>query len=67
MATDILDNPDMQATYRRSVPLGRVGEPADVAEAVLFLASPASSYITGQLLDLDGGWGATARSILAID
>jgi NAD(P)-dependent dehydrogenase (short-subunit alcohol dehydrogenase family) len=65
MATDILDNPDMQATYRCSVPLGRVGEPADVAEAVLFLA--ASSYVTGQLLDLDGGWGATARSILAID
>jgi NAD(P)-dependent dehydrogenase (short-subunit alcohol dehydrogenase family) len=65
MATDILDNPDMVATYRRSVPLDRVGEPADVAEAVLFLASPASSYITGQLLDVDGGWGATARSILA--
>jgi 3-oxoacyl-[acyl-carrier protein] reductase len=36
-------------------PLGRQGQPEDVAEAVVFLASPASNYITGQILYVDGG------------
>jgi len=37
------------------VPIGRMGEPADVAGAVLFLSSPAASYITGVMLPVDGG------------
>ncbi|HYN08697.1 MAG TPA: SDR family NAD(P)-dependent oxidoreductase [Vicinamibacterales bacterium] len=37
------------------VPLGRVGLPADVADVVLFLVSPASRYITGQVINVDGG------------
>jgi NAD(P)-dependent dehydrogenase (short-subunit alcohol dehydrogenase family) len=41
------------------VPLGRPGEPEDVAKAVLFLASEAADYITGQLLHVDGGWVIT--------
>ncbi|HXU63326.1 MAG TPA: glucose 1-dehydrogenase [Polyangia bacterium] len=40
------------------IPLGRVGEPADVAAAVVFLASPAASMITGATLLIDGGWTA---------
>jgi meso-butanediol dehydrogenase/(S,S)-butanediol dehydrogenase/diacetyl reductase len=41
------------------IPLGRPGEPADVAPAVLFLASPAAGYITGAVLPVDGGTSAS--------
>jgi D-sorbitol dehydrogenase (acceptor) len=38
-----------------AVPLGRMGAPADIAGAAVFLASPAASYITAQTLNVDGG------------
>jgi 3-oxoacyl-[acyl-carrier protein] reductase len=38
-----------------SIPLGRLGKPKDVAEAVLFLASDDASFITGEILDVNGG------------
>jgi NAD(P)-dependent dehydrogenase (short-subunit alcohol dehydrogenase family) len=38
------------------IPMGRFGKPEDLAGAAVFLASPAASYITGQLLMVDGGW-----------
>jgi NAD(P)-dependent dehydrogenase (short-subunit alcohol dehydrogenase family) len=41
------------------IPLGRIGETADVVASVLFFASPASSFVTGQTLYLDGGLTAT--------
>ncbi|MFF3754851.1 SDR family oxidoreductase [Streptomyces sp. NPDC002018] len=44
------------------MPLGRVGEPEDIAAAVLFLSSPQGAYVTGQTLAVDGGWGTTAPS-----
>lgn len=47
--------PEMRRLYEKKILLGRVGEPADVAGAAVFLLSPASSYITGQVLVVDGG------------
>ena len=41
--------------YRERIPLGRVADPAEVASAVLFLASERASYITGATLDVNGG------------
>lgn len=52
---------DMLDAWARDVPLGRVGTPADVAEAVAFLASDAASYITGDDLVVSGGIGVHAR------
>ena len=46
---------DLKASILKEVPAGRLGLPEDVANAVLFLCSPASSYITGQTLTVDGG------------
>jgi len=40
---------------RKQIPLGRLGQPQDVADAVLFLASQAAEYITGHVLSIDGG------------
>ena len=45
----------VQAEMTKSIPLGRVGQPEDVANAVAFLAAEQSSYLTGQVLCVDGG------------
>jgi NAD(P)-dependent dehydrogenase (short-subunit alcohol dehydrogenase family) len=48
-------SPETLANRLARIPLGRLGEPEDVAEAVLFFASSASRYVTGQVLSVDGG------------
>jgi 3-oxoacyl-[acyl-carrier protein] reductase len=48
--------PEVMAEYEKQIPLGRVGRPEDVANAVLFLASEESGYITGQTIPITGGW-----------
>lgn len=46
---------DVQADYAATVPVGRIGVPNDIANAVLFFASDAASFVTGQRLVVDGG------------
>jgi 3-oxoacyl-[acyl-carrier protein] reductase len=48
-------DPSVVETLRSMIPLGRLGQPDDVASAVLFLASDEASWITGHWLDIDGG------------
>jgi NAD(P)-dependent dehydrogenase (short-subunit alcohol dehydrogenase family) len=55
----MLQDPEFSAQLIDRIPLGRIGEPDDVMSAVLFLASPASNFITGHALYLDGGLTAT--------
>ncbi len=46
---------EIKTEIKKQVPLGRMGDPQDIADAVLFLASPAASFITGHVLTVDGG------------
>ncbi len=48
-------SPEARAALLKQIPLGSLGQPADVAGAVLFLAGPAGRYLTGQVLSVDGG------------
>lgn len=50
-------DPDLQAAIAKDIPMHRVGLPDDVKGLALFLSSAASSYITGQEIVIDGGWG----------
>ena len=50
-------SPEVQAALAKDIPMHRVGFPDDIKALALFLASPASEYITGQEIIIDGGWG----------
>src|SRR5215831_2601189 len=54
----VLTDEALRAQVERATPLGRIGDPDDVAAAVVFLASPAAGYITGKVIEVDGGIGA---------
>jgi NAD(P)-dependent dehydrogenase (short-subunit alcohol dehydrogenase family) len=53
-----LENPAWRERVLSRIPLGRVGEPEDVAAATVYLASPAAALVTGHTLMVDGGWTA---------
>lgn len=58
MTEDFLKDENFVQTIKTKTPLGRCGEPEELAGAVVFLASDASSYLTGHALVIDGGWTA---------
>jgi NAD(P)-dependent dehydrogenase (short-subunit alcohol dehydrogenase family) len=57
MVEPIMSSPEISDDYRACTPLPRVGEVADIANLALFLLSDAGEYITGQVINVDGGHG----------
>ncbi|SLN62823.1 2-dehydro-3-deoxy-D-gluconate 5-dehydrogenase KduD [Pseudooctadecabacter jejudonensis] len=54
--TDLRNDPDRNQAILDRIPMGRWADPADIAGAVTYLASPAARYVTGITLPVDGGW-----------
>jgi NAD(P)-dependent dehydrogenase (short-subunit alcohol dehydrogenase family) len=55
MTARLRDDPEMMQRWLADIPQGRLGQPQDVVGVVLFLCSPAASYLTGQAINVDGG------------
>lgn len=55
MTARMRSDPDLEKRLMKAIPMRRWGRPEDIADAILFLASPAAGYITGQSLAIDGG------------
>jgi 2-deoxy-D-gluconate 3-dehydrogenase len=59
LTRDLLSNPDGRAWVLSRIPMGRTGEPDELVGAVVYLASDAARYVTGQSIVVDGGWLAS--------
>jgi NAD(P)-dependent dehydrogenase (short-subunit alcohol dehydrogenase family) len=55
MIRHVMENPKFRRELHRRIPLGRIADPKDVVGAALFFATPASDFVTGQILYVDGG------------
>jgi 3-oxoacyl-[acyl-carrier protein] reductase len=55
MTAQVVQDPDFVRTWSGAIPLGRIGQPDDIADVVAFLCSPQSRWMTGQVLAVDGG------------
>jgi NAD(P)-dependent dehydrogenase (short-subunit alcohol dehydrogenase family) len=55
MLDRITGSPEAKADYLRNVPLGRAGQPSEIADAIVFLSSSNASFITGQIIRVNGG------------
>ena len=51
----VMSNPDIRAAMEAATPMRRIGVPDDIAAAVLYLCSPAAGYVTGKIIEVDGG------------
>ena len=51
----VVQDDNLRGQVEQATPLHRIGDPEDVAAAVIYLASPASAYVTGKILEIDGG------------
>ena len=55
MTAALRQNPEMMTRWMNEIPQGRLGQPEEVAEVVVFLCSDAARYINGQAINVDGG------------
>jgi 3-oxoacyl-[acyl-carrier protein] reductase len=58
----IQDDPNVEENWKAVTPNGRAGRVEDIAAAALFLASPEARHVTGQTLEVDGGWTMVSTS-----
>jgi len=58
LTAPMFEDAELHADVLSRIPLGRIGQPEEVAAALVFLASDAASLMTGSIVALDGGWAA---------
>jgi NAD(P)-dependent dehydrogenase (short-subunit alcohol dehydrogenase family) len=58
MTLKMRERPELFNVWLDMTPMGRIGEPSEIAAAIVYLASPASTYVTGAILSIDGGYTA---------
>ena len=55
MIRHVMENPEFRKNLEARIPLGRIADPKDIVGPAIFFAAPASGFVTGQILYVDGG------------